>query len=257
MRVWLGRSFRRWFRWKGKGLWLAGCAGVLTAFGFIFSMELRLRPVVETMARAKVTNVVTQLLDEAVTAELQARALTYNDLVTVEKDGNGRITALTSNMAALNDLRSGILSDASAAVDQIDTQSLAIPVGNLTGINFLSGRGFGLPVEVMTAGFAHAAFHSQFSDAGINQTRHQILLELTVEVDILLPGGDLSTQISAQVPVAETIIVGTVPDTYMEVPGRQSEKREEIVRAFPSNPPLFPCTMGERREFVCIQSSNT
>ena len=135
-----------------------------------------------------------------------------------EKDESGRISALTSNMAALNELRTSILGDAVEAVDQIDTQGLAIPVGNLTGINFFSGRGFELPVEVVTVGSAHAVFQSQFSDAGINQTRHQILLEIKVSVDILLPGGDLPTEISAQVPVAETVIVGGVPDTYVEFP---------------------------------------
>lgn len=218
MRAWHGRTFRRRSRRKGGDLWLAGALGVLLAAALIFGLDLRLRPVVETMAEAKVTNAVTRLLDSAVTAEIQDRAITYSDLITVEKDESGRITALTSNMAALNDLRTSILSDAVAVVDEIDTQSLAIPVGNLTGINFLSGRGFDLPVEVMTVGSAHAVFRSQFTDAGINQTRHQILLEVTVSVDILLPGGDLPAEITAQVPVAETVIVGSVPDTYVELP---------------------------------------
>ena len=213
MRAWHGRTFRRRSRRKGGDLWLAGALGVLLAVALIFGLDLRLRP-----AEAKVTNAVTRLLDSAVTAEIQDRAITYSDLITVEKDESGRITALTSNMAALNDLRTSILSDAVAAVDEIDTQSLAIPVGNLTGINFLSGRGFDLPVEVMTVGSAHAVFRSQFTDAGINQTRHQILLEVTVSVDILLPGGDLPAEITAQVPVAETVIVGSVPDTYVELP---------------------------------------
>ena len=223
MRAWHGRTFRRRSHRKGGDLWLAGALGVLLAAALIFGLDLRLRPVVETMAEAKVTNAVTRLLDSAVTAEIQDRAITYSDLITVEKDESGRITALTSNMAALNDLRTSILSDAVAAVDEIDTQSLAIPVGNLTGINFLSGRGFDLPVEVMTVGSAHAVFQSQFTDAGINQTRHQILLEVTVSVDILLPGGDLPAEITAQVPVAETIIVGSVPDTYVELPALQAD----------------------------------
>ena len=223
MRAWHGRTFRRRSHRKGGDLWLAGALGVLLAAALIFGLDLRLRPVVETMAEAKVTNAVTQLLDSAVTAEIQDRAITYSDLITVEKDESGRITALTSNMAALNDLRTSILSDAVAAVDEIDTQSLAIPVGNLTGINFLSGRGFDLPVEVMTVGSAHAVFRSQFTDAGINQTRHQILLEVTVSVDILLPGGDLPAEITAQVPVAETVIVGSVPGTYVELPALQAD----------------------------------
>ena len=221
MRARYRRLFFRRPRRKGRELRVAGLLGVGLALGFIFSIELRLRPVVETMAKAKVTNAVTQLLDGAVAEALHAKTIAYSDLITMEKDETGRITSLSSNMAALNDLRTGILGDVAAAMDQIDTKGLAIPVGNLTGINFFSGRGFSLPVEVVMVGFAHAAFQSQFSDAGINQTRHQILLDVTVTVDILLPGGDLPAEISTQIPVAETVIVGGVPDTYVELPTLQ------------------------------------
>ena len=221
MRARYGRLFRRHFRRKKNALWLAGCIGVLLAVACIFSLELRLRPVVEVMAETKVSNTITQILDGAVAAEIASSATTYSDLITVEKDETGHIIALTSNMAALNDLRSRILSDVVSAVDAMDAQKLAIPVGNLTGINFFSGRGFALPIEVVMVGSAHAEYQSQFSDAGINQTRHQILLEVTVLVDILLPGGSLPSEICAQVPVAETVIVGNVPNTYVELPALQ------------------------------------
>lgn len=217
MRAWNRCFFHHRSRQKGRELWLAGLLGIFLAACFIIGLDLRLRPVVETMAEARVSNAVITLLDQAVTTEIQSKAITYSDLITIEKDENGCITALTSNMAALNDLRTSVLIDAVAAVDQIDAQSLAIPVGNLTGINFLSGRGFDLPVEVMTVGSAHAEYQSQFSDAGINQTRHQIQLEVTVSLDILLPGGDLPTEVSTQVLVAETVIVGSVPDAYVDL----------------------------------------
>ena len=73
-----------------------------------------------------------------------------------------------------------------------------------------------LPVEVVAVGTAHAEFESSLSDAGINQTRHQILLDVTVAVEILLPGSTLNTEIGAQIPVAETVIVGAVPDTVLQ-----------------------------------------
>ena len=98
MRAWHGRAFRRRSRRKGGDLWLAGALGVLLAAALIFGLDLRLRPVVETMAEAKVTNAVTQLLDQAVAEEVQERALTYSDFITAEKDASGRITALTSKI---------------------------------------------------------------------------------------------------------------------------------------------------------------
>ena len=170
-------------------------------------LEIRLHPILNAMATAKVTNTVTQTLDGD----------PNGDLISMEKDSTGRVTALTSNMAELNRLRTSILSAVVTAVDTLDQEQLAIPVGNLTGINFLSGRGISLPVEVVAVGSAHAEFHNQFDYAGINQTRHQILLNVSVAVDILLPGDTLRTEVTAQVPVAETVIVGAVPDTYLQL----------------------------------------
>ena len=97
-----------------------------------------------------------------------------------------------------------------------------MPVGSLTGISLFSGRGFSLPVEVVAVGSAHGDFQSQFTSAGINQTRHRILLEVTVSVEILLPGETMQTEICPQVPIAETVIVGQVPDTYLGLPSSGS-----------------------------------
>ena len=180
-------------------------------------LEIRLHPILNAMATAKVTNTVTQTLDGAIANEISSVGITYGDLISMEKDSTGRVTALTSNMAELNRLRTSILSAVVTAVDTLDQEQLAIPVGNLTGINFLSGRGISLPVEGVAVGSAHAEFHNQFDYAGINQTRHQILLDVSVAVDILLPGDTLRTEVTAQVPVAETVIVGAVPDTYLQL----------------------------------------
>lgn len=202
---------------RGGGLWTAGLLGVCLAVALIGYLEFRLWPVLDVMATAKVKNAVTQTLDGTISDQITARGLTYGDFVIMEKDSGGRVTALTSDMAALNQLRTSILGEVVSAVNGLDRAELSIPVGNLSGVNFLSGRGFQLPVEVVAVGSAHAEFENQFSGAGINQTRHQIMLHVTVTVDILLPGETLRTDISAQVPVAETVIVGTVPDTYLEL----------------------------------------
>lgn len=226
MRIWgrrmLAQLRRRSVGRKRRGrhpLWLGGLVGIGTALALIWGMELRLRPVLDVMATAKVENTVTLILDGVIAEEIAERGLNYNDLITMERDSSGRITALTSDMAALNGLRTRILGAVTKAVDDLKPSDLSIPVGNLTGIHILSGRGFSLPVEVVSVGAAHAEFQDQFTEAGINQTRHQILLEVTVNLDILLPGETLNTQITAQVPVAETVIVGQVPQVYLSAQG--------------------------------------
>ena len=188
--AWVRRLSRRRPRRSGKrkGLLWSAILGIGLALLFIWAVDLRLRPILEAAARAKVSNVVTRTLDGAI----------------------------SDYVAALNALRTRILGIAVEAVDSLDRAELTIPAGNLTGINLLSGKGVELPVEVVAVGTAHAEFESSLSDAGINQTRHQILLDVTVAVEILLPGSTLNTEIGAQIPVAETVIVGAVPDTVLQ-----------------------------------------
>lgn len=217
--AWVRRLSRRRPRRGGKrkGLLWSAILGIGLALLFIWAVDLQLRPILEAAARAKVSNVVTRTLDGAISDYVAELGLGYRDLIRMETDENGRITALVSDMAALNALRTRILGIAVEAVDSLDRAELAIPAGNLTGINLLSGKGVELPVEVVAVGTAHAEFESSLSDAGINQTRHQILLNVSVAVDILLPGDTLRTEVTAQVPVAETVIVGAVPDTYLQL----------------------------------------
>lgn len=197
--------------------WMGGAAGILLALIFIWHLELQLRPVLEAMAEARVKNVVAQTLDAAIAAEISAQGIRYEDLILIERNAEGDITALTSNMTGMNELRTGILESVLAQVGSLEMDDLSIPVGSLTGVSLFSGRGFTLPVEVVAVGSAHGDFQSRFTSAGINQTRHRILLEVTVSVEILLPGETMATEVSAQVPVAETVIVGQVPDTYLEL----------------------------------------
>ena len=210
------RGFRRLHRpcWN---LWLGGIFGICMAFLLISSVEYRLRPVLESMAVAKVKNVAVEIMDQTVVEQLSNHNVTYEDFVHVEKDENGNITALTSDMLALNHFRSESLTAIVENIESLNSADLSIPVGNLTGVHILSGKGFSLPVEIISVASAHGNYSHDFSSAGINQTRHQISLRLTVTTGILLPGEILTAEVTADIPVAETVIVGAVPDTYLNL----------------------------------------
>lgn len=186
---------------------------------FFAWVNRQLRPVLEALALSQVHNAVTASINDAVTAGIAAEDVSYDDMVTLETDGAGRITALKSNMAQVNRLRSLLLGAALEQVSELSTRDFSIPVGNLTGLDFLSGWGPGIRVDLLTAGAADAAFHNEFSSAGVNQTLHRIVLEVHVTMHILLPGETVETQVSTQVCVAETVIVGQVPETYLQLEG--------------------------------------
>ena len=151
---------------------------------------------------------------EAVSDAVNSGEIQYNDLISLEKDADGGIAALQSNMAEFNRLQSAITKDILDRLGQVSEMDLTIPLGTLTGSALLVGRGPSLSVRMQSLGSCSAHFENQFDQAGINQTTHRILLCVDVSMSILLPGFRTSTQVSNAFSVAETVIVGDVPGSY-------------------------------------------
>ena len=174
----------------------------------------QMRPILVSLATTRVSNMVNRIVSEAVDEAIDSGNITYSDLITFEKDNEGRITAIYSNMAAFNRLQAQILDIILARIDQVSARELSIPIGTLTGSALLAGRGPSISVRMESVGSSSAWFENEFTSAGINQTKHQIVLNIDVAVSILLPGFSTATVVSNAVTVAETVIVGSVPDTY-------------------------------------------
>ena len=171
-------------------------------------------PLLEQLATAKVSNAVTGIVSEAVYEAIESGELQYESLISFEKNNEGGITAVHSNMAAFNHLQAEILSTVLTRLGQVSSRDLSIPIGSLTGSALLAGRGPRITVRMESVGSSEANFHNAFTSAGINQTKHQIILTVDVDVSILLPGFTTATEVSNSFIVAETVIVGAVPETY-------------------------------------------
>lgn len=193
-------------------IWLALLVAALTtiAVGALVHMG----PIVSSMATARVSNTVNRIVVEAVSDAIQGGEIDYGVLVEFEKDDTGHVTALKSNMAAFNRLQSRISDDILLRLSEVSTSTLSIPIGTLTGSSLLAGRGPVIKIKMQSVGSTTASFRNTFSSAGINQTRHQILLDVHVNVSVLLPGFRTSTKVSNEISVAETVIVGSVPENY-------------------------------------------
>jgi len=197
------------------GIWLIAFAVILIIVGAIFSTNMR--SVITQMAVAKAYDIVTVAINEAINEKLNDGTLSYGQLITLEKDENGSITALVTDMASVNRLQAEIVTEVISRVSEMGSTDLSIPLGNIIGGNLLSGRGPGIPIRIISLTNSSAEFSNEFISAGINQTRHQILLEITVYVNILVPGYTTTTEVTTQVIVAETIIVGDVPNSYLNL----------------------------------------
>ena len=174
----------------------------------------QMRPLLASLATTRVSNTVTRIVSEAVYEAIAKGELEYDGLVSFEKDAEGRITAVRSNMAAFNHLQSQILDTVLTRVGQVSARELSIPIGTLTGSALLAGRGPRITVRMETLGSSEANFRNDFTSAGINQTKHQIILTIDVAGSVLLPGFTTAAKVSNSFIVAETVIVGSVPETY-------------------------------------------
>ena len=205
----------RYLRFTGRQrvlIWLTVIFTLLLAL--TVAVVLHMKPVVVDLATARTSNAVNRIVVAAVNDAVESGRIDYAQLVDFDKDAEGHVTALRSNMAAFNRLQASIADDILQRMAEVSSTDLAIPIGTLTGSPLLAGRGPCLRVRMQSVGTATARFDNQFSSAGINQTRHRIILNVDVHVSILLPGLTTYTKVSNEISVAETVIVGGVPETY-------------------------------------------
>ena len=205
----------RYLRFTGRQrvlIWLTVIFTLLLAL--TVAVVLHMKPVVVDLATARTSNAVNRIVVAAVNDAVDSGRIDYEQLVDFDKDAEGHVTALRSNMAAFNRLQASIADDILQRMAEVSSTDLAIPIGTLTGSPLLAGRGPCLRVRMQSVGTATARFDNQFSSAGINQTRHHIILDVDVHVSILLPGLTTYTKVSNEISVAETVIVGGVPETY-------------------------------------------
>lgn len=203
-------------------LLLTLAVALVVAASIIALLENKLRPVVAEIAAAQAQNTMTAVVEGAVTADLASRQVSYGDFVSIQRDEKGTITALTTDMARMNLLRAELTAAILEALEEVDVSGVQVPLGSLFDLEPLWAKGPSLKVQAITVGTVRAEFDSQLTSAGVNQTLHRIWLEVNVPMTLLLPGGTVETELHTRLCVAETVIVGQVPDTYLQFDGVKS-----------------------------------
>jgi len=181
---------------------------------FTLGISRNLVPMMTEVAIHEAYELVTTAINDAIAALLLDGSMSYASLIHLEKDASGSITALTTDMARINMLQATITNDVIARIGDLDGTSMRIPLGNILGSSILSGRGPGIGFRVVMLGNPSATFSNEFVSAGINQTMHQIMLEIAIQVNVLVPGHVSQETITMQMLIAETVIVGDVPGMF-------------------------------------------
>ena len=199
---------------------------LIASFALLLMFRSRYQDVIRELAETQVKNTTSDLANDAIAKQIADGIIQYDRIVYFEKDLDGRITALKTNMSEVNRLKTDILNIINDEIRALDTSDIGIPLGSLFFPELFSGKGPAIPVHILAIRNSDAGFASDFSQAGINQTLHQLTMQVSVDVAVLVLGKTSSFTITSEVVVAETVIVGAVPDTYLQTGGNYEPERE-------------------------------
>ena len=204
---------RTFFRKLGMKLIAVGM--VMT--GQLVLMDLSFRPIIETVNAYECHEMVSRVINDAVSAELENEDADYSKLVNLTTNADGEVISLESNVMNINKLKTRIVQRLEREIERLSEIDIQIPIGTLLGIQLLHGKGFSVGMTVQPMGFATASIISEFSEAGLNQTLHRIVIEIKADVDAIIPGFSTRVPVKTTIVAAETVIVGRVPNAYTHV----------------------------------------
>lgn len=194
-------------------------AGLLLVVFLTLLFRFRIAPMAERLIETQVDNQASAAINAAIRDRLAEGEIGYDRMVDLEKDAQGNVTAIRSNIGEINRLKTELLLSVDGALENLSTEELAIPAGSIFLPELFAGGGPEIPVRVLAARTSDAAFRNSFTDAGINQTLHSIFIDVHVNITVLTWTGTQEIAVTSSVVVAETVIVGAVPATYLGLEG--------------------------------------
>ena len=184
-------------------------------------------PIFDTLCEDRAKSIATLISNEQATEVMKQH--TYDELYSIEKDNNGNITMIKSNIIPINEIISDVAIKIQEEINKRGRENIEIALGSFTGFKLLAGRGPGIKIVISSIGNVETNLKSEFSSQGINQTLHRVYLEVKCEVSILTPFKDLKQNIVNQVLLMENVIVGNIPNTYYNLEGLESKDALEMV----------------------------
>lgn len=178
--------------------------------------NLQILPVLFPLAKAKCTTELTDAVNRIVRARMQSDSDGYADFVRLHFGEDGSVASVETNTPRLAKLSGDVVGDVTNALTH-ERMTVLIPLGSLSGSALLSGKGPDVRVKLAVSQKITCAVRGDFTESGINQTLHRVFLRVTVEVCALLPGAVQTFSVPTDVCVAETVIIGKVPEAYTRI----------------------------------------
>ena len=183
---------------------------------FLYTVDDVIMPRVMVTCDATMRAKVTELMNKVILEEY-AKKFKYDNIMTTEKDAEGNITMMTADTLKLNEIATSTVLKAQSELEKINKIDVKVPIGHVTKNNLLANLGPTVSLRVQPIGSITTRYISDFDSAGINQTRHTIYVEATTKVKLILPFQSSELEVVNQIPIVETIIVGKVPNTSIQL----------------------------------------
>lgn len=222
-RRWKNRPFK-WCRSPRWGIW----AFILLLLIGLFALDRHVMPLILQYSKAQAQFHVTRELNEAVTAVLAELQPEYDELVTVSRDAEGNITSVEADMRKLNQVKAAVSTAVTERIGNKRKITVSMPLGTLLGSHLFTGRGPMIHIPVSVSGSVLTDIVSHFEAAGVNQTSHRVEMQMNASVIIAAPTAPTSVGVDTTFIIAESILLGKVPDAYMHVNGDERSAEEQI-----------------------------
>jgi sporulation protein YunB len=188
------------------------------------------KPILSQLSTSRASQLGQMVINDAVSEVMNSSDIVEGKMINIEKGNDGQIVAISPNLPIINSLKSQIALSVQNKLNSIDNSQIKIPIGNLTGLDFLSNIGPKISINLIPFGKTIVDFDSKFQEAGINQTRHQIFVTVSLNISLLMPNNQaIGTQIKTTVPMSETIIVGNVPTNYTNITSTPEKARDDLL----------------------------
>lgn len=194
-------------------------------FYMLWFVELHLKPTLLTIAETRATLIATQSISHVINEKI-SKQIDPQNLVLTKVDNQGKVVLIQPNTMEFNKLAADTTVKVQEVLEKLSEEKINIPIGQVLGSQFLASMGPQLTVTIIPIGTVQVKVIDKFEQAGINQTKHMVYLVATTEVKIVVPLVSKSVSVDTQVPVAEYVVVGEVPSTYVQFPYSSLNKEE-------------------------------
>lgn len=195
----------------------------------IFSIFFKsVMPIYDSVCKEKAKALATIIVNEQSTNIMKQHE--YDELFSIEKDNDGNIVMVKSNIRPINEIISDVAVEIQKQIDLRGKDEIKIPIGSFTGLKLLAGKGWEAPIKIATVGNVETDLRSEFKDQGINQTLHRVYLQIQCQISIITPYEDIKEMINNQVLIAENVIIGKIPGSYYNLNGMDYNNTIDVIK---------------------------